>query len=258
MGFDYKEINKIKAKYYDPNNPITKKMYKDPTQCVRLHFGFIADNKDPDKKGRVKVRFPQWGDNVISNWVPCGKKYAGTKQGFWMLPDIDEKVVCVFINDNPSNPVVIGSIYHPKAKPPVKDNKGNNLKMFTSKSGSKIVFDDTKGEEKITISMEDGKMRMVLDKNKGFSLVNELGDIKVKCRKFKMHAGDTANIKAQKDMKITSEQGNIKIKANKNIKFKSGKDAVFKARKISLKGKFGVTAGGKQIAKRDDQAMGID
>ncbi|MCP4134983.1 MAG: hypothetical protein GY754_28675, partial [bacterium] len=178
-------------------------------------------------------------------------------RGFWALPEIDEKVLCLFIGDNTVRPIALGSIYGPESGIPVDDVSDNNIRILTSRTGSKIIFDDTDGEEKLVVSMKDGKMRMVLDKAKGLQIVNELGDIQIKCRKLTLKAGDTASIVTKKALKITAQK-EIKIKSAKGANFKASGDCIVKGQKIELKGSSGVTAQMKQIAAKDDQVVGVD
>jgi phage baseplate assembly protein gpV/uncharacterized Zn-binding protein involved in type VI secretion len=251
-------FEKLKAKYYDPKNPTSRTVFKDPRQCMRFDFGIVEDNADPDKLGRIKVRFPMWGD-AVSGWAPLVRPYASAEAGIWMLPDVDTQVICAFFNDDPSRPIALGSVYTPRAKPPVEANDDNHLKVFTTRSGSKIVLDEKDGEEKILIHTKDGKMRLVLDKAKGLSIVNEDGDISIKCKKLSVEGDDDTFITIKKDLTIKCENDTISMKAKGTFAVKSGKDVVLKAStKIKLKGSSGVTAGVKQIAKKDDMVVGVD
>ena len=175
-----------------------------------------------------------------------------------MLPDIGTQVICCFFNYSPSKPIVIGSVYTPRAKPPLKENPDNNLKVFTTKSGSKIILNDKEGEEQILIHTKDGKMRLVLDKAKGLSIANEQGDISIKCRKLTIEGKDNTTITMKKKLAIKCQNDKLSLKARQALALKSGKDVVLKGQKIKLKGNMGVTAGGKQIATKDDQVMGVD
>jgi len=243
MLFNYRDFNRVKAQSYNPANPTTRLTYKNPENCVRLHFALVSDNKDPDGKGRLRLFFPQWGDNVVTGWVPLARPYAGKERGFWALPDVGDQVVCTFINDNPSKPIVIGCMFTPRVKPPITENDENNLKVFTTKSGSKIIMDDTDGSERIMIHTKDGTMRLVLDKAKGMEIVNDKGDISIKCRKLTIEAGDDSNLKFSKDCAITCDQDKLSLKSTKGMALKSGKDVVLSGSKIKLKGSSGVTAG---------------
>jgi uncharacterized Zn-binding protein involved in type VI secretion len=252
------EFEKIKAKYWDPKNPTSRLVFKDPRQCIRFDFGIVDDNQDPDKKGRLKIRFPHWGA-VTTNWISLVRPYESSSAGIWMQPDVGTQVICAFFNDDPSRPIVLGSVFTPRAKPPLETNEDNNFKVLTTKSGSKIIFDDKDGEEKILIHTKDAKMRLVLDKAKGISLVNEDGDIAIKCKKLIVEGEDDTFIKMQKGLTIKCRNDKLSMKAKGTFAIKSGKDVVLKANtKIKLKGKPGVTAGMKQIAKKDDIVVGVD
>ncbi|MBN2443860.1 MAG: hypothetical protein JXJ04_21035 [Spirochaetales bacterium] len=54
----YIDIERIKVKHYDPANPMSRLVYKDPNVCIRFDFAIVDNNADPDKRGRIKVRFP--------------------------------------------------------------------------------------------------------------------------------------------------------------------------------------------------------
>ncbi|MBN2531584.1 MAG: hypothetical protein JXB88_01765, partial [Spirochaetales bacterium] len=127
------EIERLKSKYYDPASPVSRIVFKNPDNCIRFDLGIVDDNQDPDKRGRIKVRFPHWGD-IITNWVPLVRPYASSEAGIWILPDVDTQVICAFFNDDPSRPIVLGSVYTPRALPPVEDNEENNIKVLTTKS----------------------------------------------------------------------------------------------------------------------------
>jgi uncharacterized Zn-binding protein involved in type VI secretion len=255
---DYREFNRVFAKYYHPDNLVSRISYRPADTLLGYHLGIVEDNADPDKRGRLKVRFPFWGDKVVSNWIPLLRPYASKEAGAWMLPDIGTQVICCFFNYSPSKPVVIGSVYTPRAKPPLTENPDNNLKVFTTKGGSRIVLSDKDGEEQILIHSKDGKMRMLLDKNKGLSIANEEGDITITCRKLTLAGKDHTTITTKKKLAITCKDDKLTLKARQALALKSGKDVVLKGKKIKLKGNMGVTADGKQVAAKDDQVLGVD
>jgi uncharacterized protein involved in type VI secretion and phage assembly len=156
-------VARIKASVYDPKNPLWRVYYRHANQRVDFQQAIVVDNKDPDGLGRLRVHFPLWGDDAVTGWVPMMRPFAGTDMGLFVLPEIEERVLCGFINANSSSPIVMHSLYTPKDKPGTGINKGNNRKIFKSPFGSTIVLDDTKGGERIEVYLRDGKMRMVLD-----------------------------------------------------------------------------------------------
>ena len=73
---DYREFNRVIAKHYNPADPVSRVSYRPPDTLLGYHLGIVEDNADPDKRGKLKVRFPFWGDNVVSNWIPMIRPYA--------------------------------------------------------------------------------------------------------------------------------------------------------------------------------------
>jgi len=251
------EMAKVKAKTYDPNLPGSIQVWKNPATSMRNQWAIVVNNKDPDKKGRLQLHFPQWGGNIITGWVPVIRPFSGVSQGMWMLPEIGEKVLCIFINDNPDKPLVMGTLYSTQQPPPVRSNDGNNLKIFTTKSGSEIILDDTDGAETIRISMKDGKMRMVLDVSRGVQVINELGDINVECRKLTAKADEDALFDITTKVSFTANK-DITIESAKALEVLSAADVVCKGKEIKITGASGVCAKNKQVASKDDQVVGID
>ena len=251
------EFDRVKREYYDPSDSVS--LFRYLKQCSSINhfdFGIVTDNQDPDKLGRVKVQFPHWGENIVSSWAMRVSFYSGNKEGWWSLPEVGEQVICAFIDNNPAFPVILGSVFTPRNPPPLEQTTNNDLKYFTTKGGSKLLINDKEGEEKITIHSKDGKMRLVVDNNKGISIVNETGDIKIKCRKIKIDGADSG-IKIKNNLVIKAKSAKINS-GSKEMVLKSGADIIMSGSPIALKGQCGVAGEMKQLAKKDDQVIGID
>ncbi len=75
-----------------------------------------------DKYGRVKVQF-HWdrdgrSDGTSSCWVRVGALNAGTESGFTHIPEIGDEVVVAFLEGDPDQPIIVGSVYNPEHLPP--------------------------------------------------------------------------------------------------------------------------------------------
>jgi type VI secretion system secreted protein VgrG len=112
-----------------------------------------------DKYGRVKVQF-YWDrqgkkDANSSCWLRVSTYWAGKRWGAMQVPRIGQEVVVAFVEGNPDEPVIVGSVYNPETMPPYSPGKGviSGLKSNTHKGKgyNEMSMDDTAGKEKITI-----------------------------------------------------------------------------------------------------------
>ncbi|HEY3240421.1 MAG TPA: phage baseplate assembly protein V, partial [Acidimicrobiia bacterium] len=61
-----------------------------------LVVGVVTNNKDPDKLGRVKVKFPGLADSEESAWARAVSVGAGAKRGLQVVPDVNDEVLIGF------------------------------------------------------------------------------------------------------------------------------------------------------------------
>lgn len=85
---------------------------------------------------------------------------AGNERGTLFLPEVDDQVLVAFVNGSVNgDPVIIGSIWSAKDKPPdYNDNGENDLKLIKTRSGNQISFVDTSDKEEIKIQSPHGKV----------------------------------------------------------------------------------------------------
>jgi uncharacterized protein involved in type VI secretion and phage assembly len=159
----------------------------------RVHeavIGLVVDIKDPEKLGRVKVRFPDLPGNDASWWAPLAALGAGPDRGWWFLPEINDEVLVMFEQGDMSRPVVIGALWNGKDPPPDKNGGGNERCMIVSRGGSKFILDDDAG----TVTIEDGggAGRIVISDDK-ITIEALKGDISLQAPKGEVAlvAGDT-------------------------------------------------------------------
>ena len=80
-----------------------------------------------DKYGRIKVQFP-WDregkfDADSSCWIRVATIWAGKGWGIIHIPRIGQEVVVDFLEGDPDQPIVIGSVYNADQMPPVITQK---------------------------------------------------------------------------------------------------------------------------------------
>lgn len=129
-----------------------------------LYPAIVADLVDPDGKGRIKVKFPSFGEagSMVTAWATLLTPYADDGHGLEILPEVDTQVVVAFEAGHPARPYIVGACWNGAAALPERAQAANNLRTLKTRSGSQLQFDDSEGAAKITLSMQSGH-KLVLD-----------------------------------------------------------------------------------------------
>jgi uncharacterized protein involved in type VI secretion and phage assembly len=161
-------------------------------------IGVVTNNQDPDKLGRVKVKFPWLSDEDESFWARIASPMAGKERGLYCLPEVDDEVLVMFEHGDLRFPYVIGSLWNGKDAPPTDNGDGkNNIRMIKSRSGHTIRLNDEDGKETIEIIDKTQKNSFIIDTSK-----------------------NTITITTDKDITLSAAKGTIKLEAQK-IELKS-------------------------------------
>jgi phage baseplate assembly protein V len=181
-------------------------------QMPGLVEAIVTDNKDEKNLGRVKVKFPTLPEELQSTWARLVTPMAGKKRGWVTLPEVDDEVLVAFVHGDVSHAIVVGALFNGEDTPPYTNDDGkNNLRVFQSRSGHRVTFDDTDGSERIELVTKGEKVRVVLDASAETLSVYADKDII-------LEAGDTISLKCQ----------NLKVKASTKVSMKS--DGQFEAK----------------------------
>jgi uncharacterized protein involved in type VI secretion and phage assembly len=147
-----------------------------------VYAGLVADIKDPDNHGRVKVTLPTAPDGVAGYeaWARLATLMAGHNRGSWFIPDVNDEVLVAFEAGDPRRPYVLGALWS-RRNPPLEsmDGAGSNYKkVLRSRNGVKVTLDDQDGQEKLLletpggqkISLKDGAGSIIIEDSNGNSL----------------------------------------------------------------------------------------
>ena len=182
-------------------------------QMPGLVEGIVVDNVDPDKMGRVKVKFPLLPETPESFWARLVMPMAGANRGWMTIPEIEDEVLVSFVHGDINNAIVIGSLYNGKDTPPyANEDEENNLRVFQSRSGHRLTFDDTEGEERIELILHNEEIRLIWDSaNKilsvysGKDIIIESGEtISMKCKDFILEASNSISINSGSTMDVST------------------------------------------------------
>ena len=162
--------------------------YDNTFECIPAEFPYVPPQETPkptvagsqtavvvgppgeeiftDKFSRVKVQF-HWdrhgkNDAGSSCWVRVATHWAGKQWGLIHIPRIGQEVVVDFLEGDPDQPIIVGSVYNAEMMPPytLPGNKTQSgVKSRSSLGGSpanfnEIRFEDKKGSELVTIHAE--------------------------------------------------------------------------------------------------------
>jgi uncharacterized protein involved in type VI secretion and phage assembly len=185
-----------------------------------IYLAIVTQNKDPEKLERIKVRLP-WldkGEEDQTEWAQLATPMEGNKFGWYSLPDIEDVVAVGFIAGDIKRPVILGGVWSKKDSPPeVNEDGKNNFRGYCSRSGHRMILDDSDAvkvvfADKTTDFMVGvgafgaggtGINKCAVRKpggagDKGVSITSGAGTLE-------MTAGGTLTIKAGQNIKINSK-----------------------------------------------------
>ncbi len=195
----------------------------------------VTDNKDPEKLGRVRVKF-FWHEEVHSPWIRIAASSGGAEQGMYFIPEIDDEVLVGYEGNNAERPYVIGSMYHGKAKAAGFSNGDNNMKALRTRSGHTIMMDDDGGGGSITISdCNNNSVTMTPD---GVTITSDT-ILNLNAKEINITASEKLNMSGDSEANLKSKQilvdGQSKTTINSSTKTEMGAPSVLVTGKADVK-----------------------
>ena len=231
-----------------------------PSPKVRMplsetQMATVLSNADPEGKGRVRVRMNWQTDGMQTSWVrvmtPDGGSSSDVKsnRGFVFIPEVGDQVLLGFRHGDPARPYVMGSLFNGTTGG--GGGQGNNCKSLTTRSGSSLKLDDSKG----SVTLHDkGGVSMTFDGAGNYTLNAKAT--------HSVNVGDNASINvgaAEKGQSAPScltmdSAGNIKLKGSTNIRLEIDEDTY-----IDLtSGKITIKAATVSVVGTTSAAIGSD
>ncbi len=147
---------------------------------------------------------------------------AGKERGFVFRPEIGDEVIVGFLNDDPRDPVILGSMFSSAKPSPIAAEEENNEKGIITRSGMKLIFNDdlisvtleTPNGNSLVISEDEGAIN-IADENKN--------KIDLTADGITLESAADINIKASGDVNI--EGVNINVKSQAQFKAEGGAGA---------------------------------
>jgi uncharacterized protein involved in type VI secretion and phage assembly len=189
----------------------------------------VENNVDPEGMGRVKLKFPTLPDMPSSFWARLVMPMAGQNRGWMTIPEINDEVLVAFVHGDINHAIVLGSLYNGIDTPPyANEDLMNNLRVFQSRSGHRLTFDDTTGAERIELVLHNEEIRVIWDSaNRTLGvysgrdiIIEAKNTISVKCTDFILDASNSINMKAGMNAEFKTGQ-NCTVDGGQTLTLKS-------------------------------------
>lgn len=229
---------------------VAQLMQKIERRFYGKYRGFVVDNDDPEKLGRLKVRVPSvLGNEVVTGWaLPCMPYAGAANQGMLFIPEQEAGVWIEFEEGDLEFPVWVGAFWSkPDGASELPTPNGDTgaeeaiqgpatRKIIKTLKGHTIQFEDKDGEECIRIvqvSDKDNKKWNVVTLNAaGITVLQQIEENKKNLIEM-----------TEKGIKLTDVTGNIldmndsAVKLTSKVDFTvdaSGKNVEIKASAVKL------------------------
>ena len=181
-----------------------------------LVVGVVTNNDDPEKLGRVRVKFPSLSENDESAWARVVVPGGGAKRGLCLLPEVGDEVLLGFEHDKKERPVVLGGLWNRDDAPPREFLERGDVRYrsWTSRNGHVIEFDDG-DDPSITLSLAGGDCQLVL--KKGATVLKDQQSVKFEGQTMKFE-GQSLEIKASGTLKLSAPS--IEVAADGDLTLK--------------------------------------
>jgi phage protein D len=202
---------------------------------IGLVVGLVTNVNDPEKLGRVKVKFPWLFDDtdleIESTWTRLSTPMAGQDgKGIFTVPEVDDEVLVAFEHGDVNRPYIMGVVWNNKDRPP-KPHEGELIKngkvvkrIMRSRLGHEVEFDDSEDKPSVIVSTNGGhKIRLIdtssepkveIITNSGHKVVMDDSPGKESILLSDKTGGNT--------MKIDSTTNSIALKSTADLRLEAG------------------------------------
>jgi uncharacterized protein involved in type VI secretion and phage assembly len=202
------------------------------TSHAGLVVGQVTNINDPNKTGRVKVRYPGLSETDESAWARLLAVGGGKSRGNVWIPEVGDEVLVGFESGDPRQPVVLGGLFGDKSTIPawaVQDGKVSARGM-TSRLGHVVTMSDG------TAAPDQFVMLQLAGQQHTFKLAKDQVDLTVPSgTPVNITAGST-KIAFGKDGSISIEGMNVTIKAQQNLSLEGVQGSFKASAQLALEG----------------------
>jgi len=205
-----------------------------------LQIGVVKKlDADPEGQYKIQVAIAVLQAATEGVWARLASFYGSSGVGAFFIPEIGDEVVIGYFNNDPSHPVVLGSLYSSQRKMPYELTADNYTKALWTKGLLKVIFDDDK--KVVTIVTPANNTIVLSDDAKSICLTDQNNN------KIEMNTSGIL-LDSPKDIVINAK-GKITISAVGNIESTAKADIKNQALNINNTANVGFVAKGSATAE---------
>lgn len=205
-----------------------------------LHIGVVTKlTEDPDSENRIQVKVPLLNITPNTIWARLGHFSAANSVGAWFVPNVNDEVVLGFINNDPNQAVILGSLYSGKYAPPYEYTDDNFKRAIITPEKLKVEMDD---EKKIITITTPEKNSVVLDDDAKSITIQDQNKNKVEL------SSNGIVLSSEKDITLKAK-GNIVLDATSKAEIKAKQDTSISGLNVNAKAQVGLKLTGSATAE---------
>lgn len=205
-----------------------------------LQIGVVLKlDGDPDGEHRIQVSVPVLQAERAGVWARLVQFHGSDGIGTFFVPEIGDEVVLGYFGNDPSHPVVLGSLYSSKRAPPYALEAANNTKAIVTRCKSRIEFDEK--DKVITVTTPGANKIVISDTDKSIVLHDQNGN-EVRL------APEGIVLDSPKDIRLTAK-GSISIDAVGKVAISSKADVTAAGLNVECQAQVGFAAKGGASAE---------
>ena len=138
--------------------------------------GFVQDNADPEKRGRLCLIVPSVLAEEVTGWaLPCLPIAGMADAGLFLVPEVGAQLWVEFEEGDLSKPIWVGGFWQKAGDAPAKpEGDEPTRKTLKTPAGHLLEFEDAEGEEYSRLEHPSGAA-LDLDKDGNVALTDANG-----------------------------------------------------------------------------------
>ena len=182
-----------------------------------LQIGMVMQLEgDPGGQHRVKVSVPSMQAGAEGLWARLLQFHGSKGFGAFFVPEVGDEVVLGYFNNDPSHPVILGSLYSSSRAPAHELDAQNSTKSIVTRGGSRIEFNDV--DQRITVSTPGLNQLVLSDEGPSVLLHDQHGNqIALTARGITLTSPGDITLSAQGQITIDAV-GAVSISSTADVK----------------------------------------